>query len=155
MSTAPPPSALASPGRLALRPAPEGLPDTDLTPPSIAESGDPFSAVRVLHLVARAPRGTAVRVDDLVSTLNAEHRSWLFSRAVVVDAILQLQANWMIDYRSQAGIRLDDGPYGPELTLEDSTRVDPWIVRQVARQVEQCNAALDEFARRDRPTGAD
>lgn len=154
-SVAPMPSAPASPGQLELRPAPDGLPDADLIPPSIAESGDPFATVRILHLVARAPRATAVLVDDLVATLNADHLGWLFSRAVVVDAILQLQANWTVDYRSQAGIVLEDGPYGPELTLEDSLRVDPWIVRQVARQADLCRSALVEFSRRDRPTGAD
>ena len=38
-------------------------------------------------------------------------------RAVVADVALQLQANWMADYRNSSGIVVDDGPYGP--TVDD------------------------------------
>ena len=44
------------PGLRDLRPAPAGMPDPDRRPPVEAESGDPFSAVRVLDLVARIER---------------------------------------------------------------------------------------------------
>jgi hypothetical protein len=50
---------------------------------------------------------------------------------------------------------LEDGPYGPTLTLEDSSRVDPWIVRQAMRVAAECTERLVEFSRRDRPTSAD
>ena len=39
--------------------------------PVVAESGDPFAAVRVIDLVARLERGRPVRLDDLVDRLNA------------------------------------------------------------------------------------
>ena len=124
-----------------------GLPDPNIPPPTVAVSGDPFAALRVVHLVARLPRGRAIRVRDVVDRLNADYLDWSFSRGVVVDAIVQLQANWLSDYRTRDGILLEDGPAGPELTIEDSSRVDPWIVRQVDRLVTECREALAVFAR--------
>jgi hypothetical protein len=123
------------------------------SPPVVAESGDPFAAVRVIDAVARMDRGRPVRVDDLVDRLNATYVDWLFARRVVVDVLVALQANWMADYRNSSGIVLADGLRGPEVTLEDTSRVDPWIVQQAQRAVQACRAALDEFARRDTPSG--
>jgi hypothetical protein len=126
------------------------MPDADLQPPVIAESGDPFSTLRVIAVVARADRGRPIRLDDLVDRLNAIHLDWLFTRAVVADVLVALQANWMTDYRNASGIVIEDGAYGPVITLEDSSRVDPWIVGQARRQAAACRRILDEFARRDR-----
>jgi hypothetical protein len=56
----------------------------------------------------------------------------------------------MADYRNASGIVLEDGPYGPTVTIEDSSRVDPWIVGQAQRAALACRQALDDFARRDR-----
>ncbi len=113
-----------APGDLRLRPSPAGLPDPDIAPPVVAEPGDPFAALRILHLVARIERGRPARLDDLVDALNASHLDWLFDRRVVVDALVALQANWLADYRNASGIVLADGVYGPTLTVEDR-RVDP------------------------------
>jgi len=143
-----------APGALRLRPAPAGLPDADLRPPVLAESGDPFTALRVIHLVARLERGRPVRLDDLVDRLNAIHLDWLFPHRVVVDHLLQLQSNWIADYRSTAGIDLaDEGPYGPTLTIEDSSRVEPWIVRQAERAAREARERLIAFSRLDRVAG--
>lgn len=131
------------------------MPAADVAPPVVAESGDPFAALRIVDLVARVPRGEPVRLGSIVDRLNATHLDWLFPERVVVDALLQLQANWMADYRNTSGIVLDDGTDGATLTIEDSSRVDPWIVRQAHRLAGECRAALDEFSRRDRVTGAD
>lgn len=139
----------AAPVGLRLRPAPDGLPDAHVAPPVVAEAGDPFSAVRVIDLVARVERGEPVRVDDLVAALNARHLDWLFDRPAVLDVLIALQANWMADYRNVSGIVLEDGSYGPTLTLEDSPRVDPWLVRQALREAAACSDRLAEFARRD------
>ena len=136
------------------RPAPAGFPDTLPRPPVIAEPGDPFSMVRVIDAVARMDRGRPVRLDDLVDRLNATHLDWLFTRPVIVDALVALQANWMADYRNASGIVLDDGERGPQVTLEDSSRVDPWLVQQAGRAVRACQDALDDFARRDSAYGA-
>jgi hypothetical protein len=135
----------------ARRPLPQGFPDELPRPPVVAESGDPFSAVRVIEAVARMERGRPVRLDDLVDRLNAQHLDWLFTRAVVADVLVALQANWMTDYRNASGIVLEDGERGPTVTLEDSSRVDPWIVGQASREARACREALDEFARRDNP----
>src|SRR6185295_19725914 len=119
-----------TPGLGALRAAPLGLPDADLAPPVVAESGDPFTALRVIGLLARIERGRPVRIADVVDRLNATHLDWIFASDVVADVAVALQANWMADYRNSSGIVLEDGPYGPTIEIEDSSRVDPWIVRQ-------------------------
>lgn len=136
-----------------LRPLPADLPEPDLAPPVIAESGDSFSTWRIVELVAQLERGVPQRVADIVDRLNATHLDWLFSRRVVEDALVQLQSNWLSDYRNAAGIAIEDGPSGPTLTIEDSSRVDPWIVRQAEREAAACREILQEFSRRDRVTG--
>jgi hypothetical protein len=138
---------------LELRPAPEGLPDPDIQPPNVAESGDPFASVRVIHLLARIGRGRPIRLDDLVDRLNVEYLDWTFDRRVVADVVVALKANWMADYRNSSGIVIEDGRYGQTVTLEDSSRVDPWIVRQVQREVAACRERLAAFSRLDRGAG--
>ncbi len=135
-----------------LRPAPAGMPDPAIVPPTIAESGDPFTTVRVIDLVARLERAAPVRLADIADRLNATYLDWWFSAAVIADVALQLQANWMADYRNSSGIVVEDGPLGTTLTIEDSSRVDPWIVRQASRAAASCTERLAEFSRRDRPT---
>jgi hypothetical protein len=132
--------------RLELREVP-GLPAADACPPIVAESGDPFAALRVVHLLARLQRGSPVRIGDVVDRLNREHLDWRFDRAVVVDAALQLQANWMADYRTAEGIVLGADAYGPTVEIEDTPRVDPWMAGQVRRLAETCTARLRAFAR--------
>jgi hypothetical protein len=130
---------------LVLRPTPD-LPDPDVQPPTIAEPGDPFAALRIVHLVARIPRGEPVRVRDIVDELNRTYVDWSFSRGTVLAAIVQLQANWLSDYRNSDGIVLEEGPAGPVVTIEDSTRVDGWIARQAHRLAEACTERLRTFA---------
>ena len=144
-----------TPGLGALRAAPPGLPDADLAPPVVAESGDPFTTLRVIHLLARIERGRPIRIADVVDRLNASHLDWIFSGQVVTDVAVGLQANWMADYRNGSGIVLEEGPYGATIQIEDSSRVDPWIARQAERLAGDCEAILDEFSRRQRTTGAD
>ena len=139
----------------ALRPPPPGMPDGDFRPPVVAESGDPFSALRVIGIAARVPRGVPIPLASVVSRLNAVELDWLFTERVVADALLQLAANWAADYRSTSGIIVEDGPTGATLTIEDSARVDPWIVRQAERAAAACREALLDFSRRERTTGAD
>jgi hypothetical protein len=123
-----------------------GLPDPELRPPTIAERGDPFAELRVVHLVARIPRGVTVRVRDIVDHLNARYLDWSFSRNVVVAALVQLQANWLADFRSVSGVDLHDGPAGAELVLEDSPRMGPWLVSQADRLAMACTERLRAFA---------
>ena len=140
-----------TPGLGALRAAPPGLPDADLAPPVVAESGDPFTTLRVIHLLARIERGRPIRIADVVDQLNASHLDWIFSGQVVADVAVGLQANWMADYRNGSGIVLEEGPYGATIQIEDSSRVDPWIARQAQREATRCTERLSEFSRRDRP----
>ncbi len=132
------------------RPVPGGFPSERPVPPVVAEAGDPFAALRVLDAVARMERGRPVALDALVAHLDAAHLDWLFPRGVVVAVLVALQANWMTDYRNASGIVLAEGPGGATVQLEDSPRVDPWLVRQALRVAGECREALDEFARRDR-----
>jgi hypothetical protein len=145
-------TSIATIGLGRLRPAPDGLPDPSIVPPTIAEAGDPFATIRVVDLLARLQRGTPIRLSDVVDRLNATYLDWLFTIPVVADVVLQLQSNWMADYRNGSGIAVEDGPFGPTIAIEDSSRVDPWIVRQARRQAASCTERLAEFSRRDRPT---
>ncbi len=124
-----------------------GLPDPNVHQPVIAESGDPFAGLRVAHLVARLPRGERIRLRDIVDRLNGEYVDWSFSRAAVADVLVQLQANWTTDFRSADGIVLTEGSYGEELTLEDSARIERWLIGQVERLAAECQARLRLFAR--------
>ena len=123
-----------------------GLPDASVQPPTVATPGDPFSQLRVVHLLARIPRGSSVRVRDIVDQLDADYLDWSFSSAVVVATVVQLRANWLTDYRNSDGIVLADGPAGPAVTIEDSSRVDPWIARQAQRLAAACDDQLRTFA---------
>jgi hypothetical protein len=128
-----------------LRDVPD-LPDPRIQPPTLAESGDPFAMLRIAHLVARIPRGEPVRIRDIVDRLNAEYLDWSFTRRVVLDTLVQLQANWIADYRTIDGIAIDEGDAGPTVAIEDSSRVDPWMRAQVERLAAQCRERLRAFA---------
>lgn len=141
-------SVATRPGSVPLRPAPAGLPNPNLQPPTIAESGDPFALVRILELAARLERGRPIRIDDIAATLNGAYLDWTFGSSVVTDALVALQANWLSDYRNGSGIVLVEGPYGATVTIEESSRVDPWIVRQTIRAADACQEALLAFSRR-------
>jgi hypothetical protein len=143
----------SAPGLMDLRPAPAGMPDPNVAPPVIAESGDPFAAVRIIDLLARIERPRPVLIADIVDRLNATYVDWLFPAEVVADVAVQLQANWMADYRNSSGIIVEDGEYGPTIAIEDSSRVDPWIVRQALREAAACLERLDAFSRLDRAAG--
>ena len=118
------------------------------------EPGDAFAVLRVLELVARVERGRPVLLDDLVASLNARYFDWLFDRAVISDALVALQANWMADFRNASGIVLEDSPYGPALRLEATARVSGWLVGQAQRAATECRRQLAEFSRRDGPSGS-
>ena len=124
-----------------------GLRDPNIRPPTIAEPGDPFAHLRVAHLLARIPRGRPVRLRDLVDQLNSDYLDWSFTRPVVAAVAVQLQANWIADFRTGRGFDLIEGAAGEELIIEDSPRAEPWLVRQVERLAADCEARLRSFAR--------
>ena len=143
----------SAPGLGPLRSVPAGLPEPTLAPPVVAESGDPFAALRVIGLLARIERGRPVRIVDIADRLNVTYLDWIFAPSVVSDVAVTLHANWMADYRNSSGIVIEDGPYGPTIEIEDSSRVDPWIVRQAEREAASCRERLAAFSRLDRATG--
>jgi hypothetical protein len=147
------PIASATPGLGDLRPAPAGLPEADVNPPVVAESNDPFTALRVINLLARVERGRPIRLEDIAARLNATHLDWIFPVHVVTDVAVGLRANWLADYRNGSGILLEEGPYGATVAIEDSSRVDPWIVRQAQREHAACRERLAVFSRLDRADG--
>jgi hypothetical protein len=147
------PSPTIAPGLGELRPTPPGLPEPTLAPPVVAESNDPFTTLRVIDLLARLERGRPIRLADVRDRLNAIHLDWLFPASVVADVAVALQSNWLADYRNGSGIVLEDGPYGATIEIEDSSRVDPWIVRQAEREAAACRERLVAFSRLDRPSG--
>ena len=130
-----------------------GLPDPNVRPPTVAESGDPFAGLRVAHLIARLPRGQTVRLRDVVDRLNGDYLDWSFSRPVVAAVAVQLAANWQADFRTTLGFEVSAGERGDELRIEDSPRAQTWLASQVERYVAECRARLDAFARDegDRP----
>lgn len=129
------------------------LPDPNIAPPTVAESGDPFAGLRVAHLMARLPRGESVRLRDIVDRLNADYPDWSFSRRVVAAVAVQLAANWQADFRTSLGFEVTAGERGDELRIEDSPRAQTWLVRQVVRYEAECRARLAAFSREegDRP----
>jgi hypothetical protein len=124
-----------------------GLPDPNVDPPVVAESGDPFAGLRVAHLIARLPRGATVRLSDLVDRLNADYLDWSFSRNVVAAVAVQLAANWQADFRTSLGFEVASGERGDELRVEDSARAVTWLASQVERYAAECEARLQAFAR--------
>ena len=64
----------------------------------------------MVDLLARVERGRPVRLADIADRLNATYLDWLFPVPVVADVILQLQANWMADYRNSVRDRARGRP---------------------------------------------
>jgi hypothetical protein len=125
------------------------LPDPNIAPPVVAESGDPFAGLRVAHLIARLPRGEWVRLADVVDRLNADYLDWSFSRNVVAAVAVQLAANWQADFRTTIGFELREGERGDEVLIEDTSRAQTWLVSQVARYAADCRLRLQTFAREE------
>ena len=123
-----------------------GLPDPNISPPQSAQSGDPFARLRIVHLAARLPRATPVRLRDVVERLNSEYVDWSFDRGVVVEALVQLQSNWMIDFRNTSGIDFGQDEAGDTVAIEDTARVDPWMIAQLERLTAECRQRLRAFA---------
>lgn len=123
-----------------------GLPDPNVWPPVVADSGDPFASLRVAHLLARLERGVPIRLRDIVDQLNADYLDWAFSRSVVAAVCVQMQSNWVADFRTSLGFDLGEGDRGAELTIENSVRAEPWLVRQAERYALECQGRLRSFA---------
>lgn len=125
--------------------APEGMPDPTATPPQLARSGDPFSALRVVHFVSRLRRNETHQLRDVVAALNAEFLDWYFSEKVVLAELVQLQANWGISFHGDDRIVLDRNERGHTLLVIDSPKMSSFLVNEARRLAEACSAELREF----------
>ena len=99
-----------------------------------ARAGDPFTAVRVIDLLARVERGRPIRLADIADRLERDAISTGCSRcrSSRTSRSSSRRTGWPITATARAS-SIEDGPTGPTLTIEDSSRVDPWIVRQAQR----------------------
>ena len=128
------------------RPAPDGLPDPDITPPTIAEAGDPFTTVRVIDLLARLERGT----PDPTRRHRRSPRRDLPRLAVQRPGRRRRRApapgelDGRLPQRLRHRHRRRPARRRPS-TIEDSSRVDPWIVRQAQRAAAAVYRAAGRF----------
>jgi hypothetical protein len=126
-------------------PAPDGMPDPHQVPPQLARSGDPFSALRVVHFVSRLRRNETLQLRDVVAALNADYLDWFFSEKVVLAELVQLQANWAISFHGDDRIVLDRNERGHTLLIIDSTKMSSFLVNEARRLTEACAAELRRF----------
>ena len=125
--------------------APDGMPDPHLVPPQIARSGDPFSALRIVHFISRLRRNETLQLRDVVTALNAEFLDWTFSEKVVLAEIVQLQANWGISFHGDDRIVLDRNERGHTLLITDSTKMSSFLVNEARRLADACADELRQF----------
>src|SRR3989337_1451647 len=130
---------------VALGPAPDGMPDPQLTPPQIARVGDPFGALRVVHFLSRLARNQTHQLRDVVAVLNATFLDWQFTEKVVLAELVQLQANWAISFNGDDRIVLDRNERGHTLLIVDSTKMTPFLVAQATRLRCACDEELRRF----------
>ena len=134
-----------APARSLVGPAPEGMPDPQLSPPQLARSGDPFAALRVVHFVSRLRRNETLQLRDVVGALNAEYLDWYFAEKVVLAELVQLQANWAISFHGDDRIVLDRNERGHTLMITDSTKMNTFLVAEARRLAEACVSTLRRF----------
>jgi hypothetical protein len=129
-----------------LGPAPDEMPDPEVSPPQIARNGDPFAGLRLVHFVSRLPRNVTLQLRDVVAQLNATYLDWAFSEKVVLAELVQLQANWSISFHGDDRIVLDRNERGHTLLIVDSTKMSGFLVAEAKRLAEACDAELRRFA---------
>ena len=122
------------------------MPATDLNPPQIARTGDPFATLRLVAFIARLRRNETLQLRDVVASLNAAYLDWFFSEKVVLAGLVQLQANWSISYHGEDRIVLDRNERGHTLLIVDSTKMTPFLVSQAKQLREDCDEELRRFA---------
>ena len=126
--------------------APDGMPDPQLTPPQIARVGDPFGALRTVHLLSRLARNQTHQLRDVVAVLNATFLDWQFTEKVVLAELVQLQANWAISFHGDDRIELDRNERGHTLLIVDSSKMTPFLVAQANRLHDECDEELRRFS---------
>lgn len=128
-------------------PVPEGMPEPDLVPPQIARAGDPFARLRVVHFLARVRRNTTHQLRDVVTALNAAFLDWHFSEKVVLAELVQLQADWAINYHGDDRIVLDRNERGHTLLIVDSQKMTPFLIAEARRAADEAVEEQRNFTR--------
>ncbi len=128
-----------------LGPAPSGMPDPELTPPQIAQTGDPFGGLRLVHFLSRVTRNVTLQLRDVVAALNASYLDWYFSERVVLAELVQLQANWSVSYHGDDRIVLDRNERGHTLLIVDSAKMTGFLVAQAKMLAEACEEEQRRF----------
>ena len=121
------------------------MPAAEPIAPQIARTGDPFAAVRIVHFVSRLRRNETLQLRDVVTELNAAYLDWSFSEKVVLAQLVQLQADWGISFHGDDRIVLDRNERGHTLLIVDSTKMAPFLIGQVTRLLEACEAEQRRF----------
>jgi hypothetical protein len=122
------------------------MPETDLNPPQIARTGDPFATLRLVSFIARLRRNETLQLRDVVASLNATYLDWFFPEKVVLAGLVQLQANWSISYHGDDRIVLERNERGHTLLIVDSTKMTPFLVAQANRLRDECDEELRRFS---------
>jgi hypothetical protein len=122
------------------------MPETDLNPPQIARTGDPFATLRLVSFIARLRRNETLQLRDVVASLNAAYLDWFFPEKVVLAGLVQLQANWSISYHGDDRIVLERNERGHTLLIVDSTKMTPFLVAQANRLRDECDEELRRFS---------
>jgi hypothetical protein len=133
-------------GQRLLGETPEGMPSTDLNPPQVARTGDPFASLRIVVGLSRLTRNVAHQLRDVVAALNAAYLDWSFTEDVVLAELVQLQSNWSISFHGEDRIVLGQNERGRTVLLVDSTKMTPFLVAQAQAQANACDEALRAFA---------
>jgi hypothetical protein len=134
-----------SPTQPLVGPAPEGMPEPDLVPPQIAQAGDPFAGLRMVHFLSRLQRNSTHQLRDVVTALNAAYLDWAFSEKVVLAQLVQLQANWSISFHGEERIRLDRNERGHTLLIVDSSKMSAFFVAEARKLVDACEEEQRRF----------
>ena len=135
-----------------LRPAPPGLPDPSIRPPIDGRVRRPVhgrSASSTCWPASSAPDRSSSATSPTGST--PTHLDWLFPRAVVADVVVQLQANWMTDYRNTLAASWSRTA---RMARRSPSRTAPGSIRgscaRPSARPRRCRERLAEFSRRDR-----
>ena len=131
---------------------PEGMPSPNIAPPQVAQSGDPFAALRIVHGLARLPRNVTHQLRDVVAALNAAYLDWSFREEVVLAVLTQLQSNWSISFHGEDRIVIGVNERGRTLLIVDSTKMTSFLISQAQRLAEACDEELRRFALGDGTT---
>ena len=102
---------------------------------------------------ARARAARSASTTSSTSSTPATSTGCSAARSWSTSCSSSRRTGWPTTGTRRASCSTTTGSYGPTLTIEDSTRVDPWIVRQAERTAAGAQERLRAFSRLDRATG--